>query len=40
MDKLAIFGGSKIIKNKFKKFNSIGEEEASIVSQVLKKGIL
>lgn len=40
MDKLAIFGGSKIIKNKFKKFNSIGEEEASIVSQVLKKGTL
>ena len=39
-DKLALFGGNKIIKKPFKKYNTIGEEELNAVTKVIKKGIL
>ncbi len=38
--KLALFGGSKIIKKPFKKYNTIGKEELNAVTKVIKKGVL
>ena len=40
MDKLALFGGSKVIKKPFKKYNSIGDEEVEAVKSVVKSGVL
>ena len=40
MSKLALFGGEKTIKNEFKKFNSIGDEEINIVNKLMRKGQL
>lgn len=39
-DKLALFGGHKIIRTIFKRYNSIGREEISAVNKVMKTGIL
>ena len=37
---LAIFGGEKIIKKKFEKYNSIGSEEVLAAKSVLESGNL
>lgn len=37
---LALFGGEKIIKNKLKKYNTIGPEESDAVKEVLDSGCL
>lgn len=39
-NKLAIYGGKKIILKKFKRYNSIGKEEIIAANKVLKTGIL
>jgi len=39
-NKLAIFGGSKVIKEVFKPYNSIGEEEINAATEVVKSGVL
>lgn len=39
-DKLALFGGNPIIKNNFKRFNTIDEREVEAVTKVLKSGVL
>ena len=39
-EKLSIFGGNKIIKKKFKQYNSIGKAEKKSANKVLKSGIL
>jgi len=39
-NKLAVFGGSKVINYKFKNFNTIDKKEISAVNKVLKSGIL
>ncbi len=39
-NKLAIYGGKKVINYKFKRYNTIGKEETSAVVKVLKTGIL
>jgi len=39
-DKLALFGGSKVINYKFKTFNTINKREISAVNKVLKSGVL
>ncbi len=38
--KLAIFGGKPVINKDFKPYNSIGEEEAKAVQEVMETGIL
>ena len=40
MDKLAIFGGEPVIKNKFKKYNPIGQEELDAAKDVIDSGVL
>ena len=40
MDKLAIFGGEPVIKNKFKKYNPIGKEELDAAKDVIDSGVL
>ena len=40
MSKLALLGGPKTIKKRFKKFSSIGEEEVEIASKVIRSGTL
>ena len=37
---LATMGGSPTITSKFKKYNTIGDEEISAVNKVMKSGIL
>ena len=39
-DKLALFGGSPIIKFKFNRYNSIGKDEIRAVNKVMKTGVL
>ena len=39
-EKLALFGGPKVIKKTFKRYNSIGKEEINAVNEVMKTGIL
>lgn len=39
-NKLAIFGGQKTIKKKFKKFNTYGKQELLAANKVIKSGIL
>ena len=39
-NKLALFGGHKIIRKIFKRYNSIGREEIGAVNKVMKTGIL
>ena len=39
-NKLAYYGGSKLIKYKFKQYNSIGKEELAAASKVIKSGKL
>ena len=39
-EKLALFGGPKVIKKTFKRYNSIGKEEILAANKVLKKGVL
>jgi perosamine synthetase len=39
-NKLAIFGGQKTIKKKFKKFNTYGKQELFAANKVVKSGIL
>ena len=39
-EKLAIYGGPKIINKKFKLYNTIGEEERLAVDQVMRSGVL
>jgi perosamine synthetase len=39
-EKLALFGGPKVIRKNFKRYNSIGKEEISAVNKVMKTGIL
>lgn len=39
-NKLALYGGKKIISKFFKRYNSIGKEEILAANKVLKKGIL
>ena len=40
MEKLAIYGGPKVINYAFKRYNSIGTEELDAVTKVLKSGVL
>ena len=40
MSKLALFGGEKVIKRPFKRYNSIGTEELRAASHVLESGVL
>ena len=40
MEKLALFGGKKIITRKFKKYRSIGLEEKKAALKVLNSGVL
>ena len=40
LEKLALFGGSKTIQHDFKRYNSIGAEEAKAAQQVLESGVL
>ena len=40
IEKLAINGGKKTIKNKFSPYKTIGKEEISAANKVLKSGIL
>ncbi len=40
MKKLALFGGDKVIKNKFKLYNPIGSEEVEAAKQVVESGVL
>ncbi|MDP1604345.1 MAG: DegT/DnrJ/EryC1/StrS family aminotransferase [Legionella sp.] len=40
VEKLALFGGSKVINTPFTPYNSIGEEERIAVNEVMKTGIL
>lgn len=40
MEKLALFGGDKVIKNNFKLYNSIGVEEVEAAKQVVESGVL
>jgi dTDP-4-amino-4,6-dideoxygalactose transaminase len=40
MEKLALFGGDKVIKNNFKLYNPIGSEEVEAAKQVVESGIL
>ena len=40
MEKLALFGGDKVIKNKFKLYNPIGLEEVEAAKQVVESGVL
>lgn len=39
-NKLALFGGAKTIKKPFKRYNSIGSEEAEAVKHVIESGVL
>ena len=39
-DKLAIYGGEKVINYQFRRYNTIGKEETSAATKVLKTGIL
>ena len=39
-NKLALFGGDKVISTEFKRYNSIGKEEVDAVNLVLKTGVL
>ena len=39
-EKLALFGGPKVIKKIFKRYNSIGKEEIQAVNKVMKTGVL
>ena len=34
-EKLALFGGPKVIRKNFKRYNSIGKEEISAVNKVM-----
>ena len=40
MNKLALFGGEKVITKKFNRFNTIGSKEIEITTKVLKSGTL
>lgn len=39
-EKLALFGGPKVIQKTFKRYNSIGAEEAKAAKQVIESGVL
>ena len=39
-DRLAIFGGPKVIEKPFKKYNSIGQEELNAAKKVIETGVL
>ena len=39
-DKLALFGGSKVINKSFKKYNSMGSEETETTKSVVESGVL
>ena len=40
MEKLALFGGEKTIKNSFEKYNSMGMEEVKAAKKVIESGVL
>jgi perosamine synthetase len=40
MEKLALFGGDKVIKNNFKLYNPIGPEEVEAAKKVVESGVL
>ena len=39
-EKLALFGGKKIINRKFNRYNSIGQEEVDAAKSVVASGVL
>ena len=40
MEKLALFGGNRVIKHSFKKYNPIGTEELRAAKEVIESGVL
>lgn len=40
MEKLALFGGNKVIEHTFKKYNPIGPEELQAATEVIQSGVL
>ena len=40
MEKLALFGGKKVIEQEFKKYNPLGDEEIEAAKNVIESGVL